>query len=197
MRKPAPRRRFRPLVLEPIEPRRLLAFAAELVADVEQRNLSPSTFPREITDLGGMVLYMNRTSTYGEELWRSDGTKAGTTLVKDILSGPEWSTPKELTNVNGIVYFTARSELGRELWRSDGTPEGTWLVKDILLGSGWSNPQNLVNVNGTLFFSAKDAVHGRELWKSDGTSEGTTLVRDVTRGGSGSTFRNTVTANGR
>jgi ELWxxDGT repeat protein len=52
-----------------------------------------------------------------EELWRTDGTTAGTKLVMDI--DPEGaSRPQALTNVNGSLYFTANDGThGRELWR--------------------------------------------------------------------------------
>jgi ELWxxDGT repeat protein len=45
--------------------------------------------------------------TYGFELWKSDGTSAGTVLVKDIYPGPFNSGPSGLTNVNGTLFFVA------------------------------------------------------------------------------------------
>ena len=57
-------------------------------------------------------------------LWRSDGTPEGTVLVFDILAGPGGSSPHQLTNVNGSLYFIAASTNGLELqiWRRD--PQG-------------------------------------------------------------------------
>ena len=176
-------RRFRPLALEPIEPRRLLAFVAELVADVNQLTYSPPTNPARITDVSGTAFYVANSAASGYELWKSDGTAAGTALVKDITPGPMGSSPQQLTNVNGPLLFTVHTpEEGFELWRSDGTEAGTVLVKDIN-PTGNSSPAYLVNVNGTLFFTADDGVHGRELWKSDGTAAGTTMVRELRAGG--------------
>lgn len=43
----------------------------------------------------------------GTELWRSDGTAAGTYMVKDIYVGSSDSNPSDLTVINGIVYFIA------------------------------------------------------------------------------------------
>ena len=110
------------------------------------------------------------------ELWKSDGTAAGTVLVKDIQPGtgrygyPYSSRPDQLTAVRGRLFFTADDgEHGRELWKSDGTAAGTVLVKDINPGVAGSRPVYLTDVNGTLFFAADDGVHGQELWKSDGT----------------------------
>ena len=78
----------------------------------------------------------------GEELWQSDRTSAGTTLVKDISSGISNSNPSFLTNVNGTLFFDASGcGSGVELWQSDGTSAGTTLVKDIRSGRGGSFPQ--------------------------------------------------------
>src|SRR5439155_5431040 len=76
----------------------------------------------------------------GRELWKSDGTAAGTVLVKDINPGPGDSSPDGLTNVNGTLFFAAFDPTtGRELWKSDGTAAGTVLVGDINPGPDSSN----------------------------------------------------------
>ena len=63
----------------------------------------------------------------GYELWRSDGTAAGTTMVKDLNAvAASGSVRDSLTNVNGTLFFSANDgSSGRELWRSDGTAAGT------------------------------------------------------------------------
>jgi ELWxxDGT repeat protein len=186
MRKPSPGRRFRPLALEPIEPRRLLAFAAELVADVDDTTRSPATYPSSISEFNGSIVYSGRGSGSGDELWQSDGTKAGTHLIKDIFPGEESSRPRYLTNVAGNLFFTAKTpSTGTELWRSDGTAAGTYLVKDIYPGKEESLPISLVNMNGKLFFNANDGLHGSELWISDGTAAGTRMVKDILPGKQG------------
>jgi ELWxxDGT repeat protein len=126
----------------------------------------------------------------GFELWKSDGTLAGTVMVADINPGPAASSLADLTNVNGILYFRADDGVhGVELWKSDGTPGGTVMVADINPGPASSFgpaftdlPGGLANFNGTLFFAATDGVHGLELWKSDGTAAGTTMVADINPG---------------
>src|SRR5262249_2265114 len=95
--------------------------------------------------------------THGRELWKSDGTAAGTVLAKDIYSGITSSSPQNLTNVNGTLCFLADDAAGASrLWKSDGTAAGTVLVTNLA-------PSWLTNVNGTLFFSAEDGVNGGEL----------------------------------
>jgi ELWxxDGT repeat protein len=108
---------------------------------------------------------------HGVELWRSNGTAAGTQIVKDINPGSSGSYLFGLTNVRGVLYFPAIDGThGLELWRSDGTAGGTQLVADIFSGSsnsigiGGSDPGYLTNADGTLFFAANDGTHGNEPW---------------------------------
>jgi ELWxxDGT repeat protein len=115
--------------------------------------------------------------SHNNELWKTDGTAAGTVLVKDIRTGDNSSDPLDLTWVNGTLYFTADDGVnGRELWKSNGTAAGTVMVKDILPGASGSSPGNLTAVGGTLYFSASDGITGDELWKSNGTAAGTVRV---------------------
>lgn len=155
-----------------------------------------SSSPRGLTEFNGSVMFAANDGINGEELWISDGTSAGTQLVRDIFpgstdDGPQDSSPRELVQLNGNVFFRAESADGVELWITDGTEAGTLQVLDISPGSSTdggntvpdsSNPSELVVANGQLFFAADDGTTGRELWKSDGTATGTTLVRDIFAG---------------
>ena len=103
---------------------------------------------------------------YGEELWKSDGTEAGTVLVKDIVPGAVGSNPSALVAAGRLLLFSACDlEAGCELWASDGTEEGTKRLADVAPGALPSNPvpaftEDLAHV----FFSADDGANGRELW---------------------------------
>ncbi|MEW6349003.1 MAG: ELWxxDGT repeat protein [Thermodesulfobacteriota bacterium] len=137
--------------------------------------------------MAGALYFVNDDGTHGKELWRTDGTWAGTWMVKDINPGKSDGNPSELTVVNDLLYFAADDGTsGRELWRSDGTGGGTWMVSDINAGKKDSSPHNLIAINGALFFAADDGNSGTELWKSDGTPAGTQLVKDVQAGSKGS-----------
>jgi ELWxxDGT repeat protein len=150
------------------------------------KDISPSgTADVTGVELGGYVYFRAYDASHGWELWRTDGTPYGTTLVSDINpAGDSWVY--NFAVHNGIIYFSADDGThGYELWRSDGTPAGTWMVKDInSSGSDSSAPSNLTSAGGILFFSADDGS-GDELWKSDGTSAGTVMVKDI-NGASGS-----------
>jgi ELWxxDGT repeat protein len=136
--------------------------------------------PTDLTNVDGTLYFEGDDAAHGEELWKSNGTAAGTVMVQDIDPGAGSSNPANLTNVNGTLYFTVDGGAdGFELWKSNGTAAGTVMVKDIGSLSGDSGPGNLTNVNGTLYFSAAAEVDGVDafyLWKSDGTSSGTDIV---------------------
>jgi ELWxxDGT repeat protein len=130
-----------------------------------------------LTNINGVLYFTANDGVNGYELWKSDGTAAGTVLVKDIRAGSSSSGISRLASVNGILYFTANDGVnGSELWKSDGTAAGTVLVKDIQAGSSNSGVLNLTSVNGTLYFTADDGVNGRKIWTTDGTSENTQIA---------------------
>jgi ELWxxDGT repeat protein len=144
---------------------------------------------------------------YGSELWRSDGTAAGTAMVADINPGPAGSQTNSgvgMINGGGMLYFSANDGVsGFELWKIEagrtvpgtGEPPQPRLVKDIYPGPGGSSPQDFAYAGSTLFFLAYDPDHGGELWKSDGTADGTVMVKDIVPG-PGSSFPDSLVAFG-
>ena len=152
-----------------------------MVKVIEPRVGAGSPGDKVMISVNGTIFFAGDDgSGEGFELWKSDGTLAGTTQVKDIRPGANSSSPSFLINSNGVLFFDADDGVnGFELWKSDGTEAGTVQVKDILPGIGSSVPLSLTDFNGTLFFVADDGVNGRELWKSDGTTVGTQLVREI------------------
>lgn len=160
----------------------------------------------KLTNANGTLYFGAYDPPLGFTVWKSDGTSAGTILVKDLNPNPLvtqndffndlFGAPSGFTNLNGSVLFSAYDPaVGVELWKTDGTTNGTVLVKDINPG-GSSSPSNLLTVNGTLFFAAGDGNSGRELWKSDGTTGGTTLVKDISPGAASSSPENLTNVNG-
>jgi ELWxxDGT repeat protein len=129
--------------------------------------------------------------TYNEELWRSDGTGAGTAMVADVWNGPGGSSPSQLTPAGNLLFFEAsggRANLDSQLFRTDGTTDGTY---DVLVfgrdGEG-GDLGEIGALDGTVVFTAQQGYADSEtddyelvrgLWRSDGTSEGTFLIKEL------------------
>lgn len=143
-----------------------------LVKDIHP-GAEPSA-PASLTSAAGYLFFRADDGVHGLELWKSNGTAAGTQLVADIQPGPGHAVPGALTDVNGALFFRADDGVhGAELWKSDGTAAGTHLVADLNPGPEGSFPAELTNMHGMLYFQAHDGRHGTELWRSDGTASGT------------------------
>ena len=87
-----------------------------------------SSYPQRFTTINGTDYFVANDGVHGFELWKTDGTTAGTALVKDIYPGLQSSSPHYFVNLNGMLLFSADSGSGRKLWKSDGTATGTTLV---------------------------------------------------------------------
>jgi ELWxxDGT repeat protein len=135
------------------------------------------------------TLFSANDGTDGTELWVTDGSAAGTSLLVDIFAGTSSSNPTGFTALgNGEIVFQATDATnGTELWVTDGTAAHTSLLKNIAAGTLNSNPTNFFALgNGKALFQANNAVAGAELWVTDGTAAGTSLLKDIQSGGSGS-----------
>jgi ELWxxDGT repeat protein len=170
----------RKLGLETLESRQLLAGDFHLFKDI---NATPAPVGMDgnwaggfaaTAVVGGTYYFSAVDGVHGEELWKSDGTEAGTVLVKDIRPGGGDSTPAFFRELNGVLYFRANDGVhGGELWRSDGTEAGTYMVRDVLAGEASAYPWKLHQVGGKLFFEAFPGHQEGLLWSSDGTEAGT------------------------
>jgi ELWxxDGT repeat protein len=136
-------------------------------------------------ELNGNLLFIANDGTTGRELWTTDGTEAGTVLVKDIRPGSSNSDIIFMANLNGKVLFRANDGTnGSELWITDGTAAGTKMLKNINAGSadGFGFVAEYVVYQKYLYFTATNGSKGRELWVSDGTEAGTVLAYDINLG---------------
>jgi ELWxxDGT repeat protein len=79
---------------------------ASLVKDI--RPGSGNSFPSDLTNVAGTLFFGADDGTHRRELWKSDGTAAGTKLVKDIRPGAAFGAhPSYLTT--GIAMVPALS----------------------------------------------------------------------------------------
>lgn len=99
----------------------------------------------------------------GMEVWKSDGTTAGTTKIKEILS-PSPADSGVRAQLGGLLYFAANTDdEGYELWETDGTTAGTEVI-DLNPGPSYGYPGGLSIVNSKLFFWAFDDTEGFRPW---------------------------------
>ena len=141
-----------------------------------------------LTAIGNSLYFEANDGLNGAELWQSDGTTAGTSMLANINPGASaGSTVRNLTVLGTTLYFTANDGTnGYELWKLDTTTGIAAIVKDIHPGVVGSNPFELVVMGGILYFTASDGTNGVELWKSDGTALGTDIVQNINLGAASS-----------
>jgi ELWxxDGT repeat protein len=116
-----------------------------------------------------LLLLIGNYTTGQSELWKTDGTSAGTSLVKTVnafLYGTE-----RLDNGSHVIFEAANfSNFQGELWSTDGTEGGTTLLSI----TDASYRSILTRMGNETFFAVND-----ELWKTDGTVVGTEMVKRV------------------
>ncbi|TVZ56146.1 putative secreted protein (Por secretion system target) [Lutibacter sp. Hel_I_33_5] len=139
---------------------------------------------RNLRAVGNTLFFVTDDGVHGSELFKSDGTEAGTLLVKDIYQGKSKSSPSVLMNFNNQLFFYAYtgSVNGVNLWKSDGTEAGTVKVASIKEASGNSLHASYLVIDNTLFLeSSTSRGDSYGLWKTDGTETGTLLVKAFNR----------------
>ena len=145
-----------------------------------------------LTVVGDTIFFAADDHTAGNELWESDGTGAGTSLVKDISPRSLDSNPRLLTRFGDRLLFAANQDTWG-IWVSDGTDEGTIRLSDV--GHPDTN-SNMVVIGNDAYFAATDSIHGLGLWKTDGTPQGTSLVKGISGGTSASSLRELTNVGG-
>lgn len=147
----------------------------------------PEWVPTSLTPFDGLLYFQAATEEFGSELWRSDGTSAGTVMVADQAPGAEHFGPENLTAVGNTLFFTAYVQRNGmsfpALWRTDGTAAGMQLLKvfDDLSGGNTQGgePTEFTSIGNLLFFALDRNGPPPEVWRSDGTPSGTTKLATV------------------
>ena len=133
--------------------------------------------------IGSSLFFRGADFATGIELYKTNGTSAGTTLVKDINPGSGDGFLGGSAVVGDHLLFGANNGVnGNELWKSNGTASGTVMIKDINPGSGNGFPGSVYVYNNVLYFTGKTTTHGLEPWVSDGTEAGTFMLKDIEPG---------------
>ncbi|MBK9400566.1 MAG: T9SS type A sorting domain-containing protein [Bacteroidetes bacterium] len=119
-------------------------------------------------EFNGEIYFTGFDGVTGLEPWVTDGTEAGTRLLKDIRPGTNSSDPHSLIAVGPKLYFFANDgSAGNEIWSSDGTEFGTNGLSNIFSGSsGQSNTTVITEYDGKAYFPAQGST-GMELYAAD------------------------------
>jgi len=158
-----------PVLADPLSPR--------LVKEINPG--SASAYPLQLTQARGELYFLATTPENGTELWRSDGTEAGTALVRDIKVGPEGVNITEMVEVSGTLFFNIQYKQGAALWKVPGpTTTASELTKLAPTDAG-AAIYDLTGVGNALYFFHRHsggAGLAYELWTSDGFKARTSLV---------------------
>jgi len=124
------------------------------------------------TNASGQPLVFGLGSSFN---W-TEGTLAGTGLVRDIHPGTNSSLPSNFIEHNGQLHLRAfPTTLGNSaawIWKSDGTQAGTVSLPTF----GYTDPDNLCSPEGRIHFTAIGSTTYRQLWRTDGTAAGTNEI---------------------
>src|SRR5262249_15617295 len=90
---------------ESLEARALLSSTPAIGPDINPG--AGASDPSSLVVIGSTTYFAADDGVHGQELWKSDGTAAGTAMVADINPGGVFSNPANLINVDGTLFFTA------------------------------------------------------------------------------------------
>lgn len=146
----------------------------QLVEDINKTTYQENSYltTRAGIVLNGIYVYGFDDGIHGMELWVSDGSTAGTKILKDIASGFLGSNPYGFTVHDGFIYFSANDLIhGEELWRTDGTAHNTTLVKDFNPGPRPGTPSGFFSFDEKLILAANDGNGFKTISLHEGQTE--------------------------
>jgi ELWxxDGT repeat protein len=109
----------------------------------------------------------------GLQLWQSDGTDRGTTILSKLSDLPGGAAPRAFAMAGGRLFFCARHDDPhvRWLYATDGTPGGAVQLKKMDVSASAALGKDLIAA------ALGEDRKTLELWKSDGTPDGTVKIR--------------------
>ena len=110
-----------------------------------------------------------------DELWKSDGTEAGTVLLKRFDEGgattegisittDQYEAANRSLSGNEMYFYGYTGSNGRKIWKTDGTAAGTSMIAD-------KSANALTRLNDDVYFASDF-----KLWKISGTTGSVELI---------------------
>src|SRR6218665_112499 len=156
------------------------AFTQVMVKDINVESFPGITFitsdgfPR--VALGSTLFFSANDGLHGTQIWKTDGTPAGTVAIKDLAPASSGYNVTELSAAGSLVYF----RFNNKLYRTDGTNAGTIILQDSL-----HSPRPITAVGSNVYFFRSVYGNKTELWKTNGTIAGTSKVKSWNGNGNG------------
>ena len=127
----------------------------------------------------GAVYFAAYSPTYTVDIWKTDGSEAGTVLVKAIPNSKE--IRDLLVFQNKIFFIVGKGSGNDKIWVSDGTAAGTNQFIDLDTKNDINNaPKELLVFNNKLFFWAgREGTNFKNYYVSDGTVSGTSVLNNI------------------
>ncbi|MDQ8045901.1 MAG: hypothetical protein AAGC46_02465, partial [Solirubrobacteraceae bacterium] len=120
---------------------------------------------------GALVAGSNAASV---ELWTSDGTTAGTTIVRHLNDDdPDATAGRLVATPHAVAAFTSRA-----IWWSDGSTAGTHVVHPTGATPGFF-AMDPAAFGDRVVFTGPGATSDLGLWVTDGTDAGTHRIVDL------------------
>jgi ELWxxDGT repeat protein len=145
------------------------------------RDINPATgggsAPVFLTNVHGTVYFSaSATGSTNGQLWKTDGTPAGTVLVSSAPSTPADFMP----GPSDTAYFESYGSKTRLFWKTDGTAAGTQQVGSVNETSSSVRATGWCAAGGDLFyFVTNSSSLTTQVWTYDGASPAARLVATI------------------
>jgi ELWxxDGT repeat protein len=145
-----------------------------MLHDIMEGGQFASSFPRPgISYNGHLYFFAGAESAYAHDLWRTDGTAAGTESFLNVLPNDGDiqinGGYETFALFGGYLYFVDAHPTDQDmvaLWRTDGTTQGTELVYGALsIGRSFRTPLGVFD--GHLYFPVELSLWGQALYRID------------------------------
>lgn len=135
-----------------------------------------TSFSTRFQKVGDKIIFPATSFRNGRELWASNGTAAGTVLIRDHMPGTADGIDDatiEFVHANGLfaIYVVEDILRGKSLWATNGTPAGTRFIKNF---PEFEVPFPRGSLGNQILFGLENQT---ELWTTNGTAAGTRLIK--------------------